>query len=183
MASRLADNVGTSSLPFSAHSSRDPLCSRARLADDCEHLQLAMIELPVSRQSITSDKQLLGAMGPAIAMRMWPVVLLLIPLSSFAAPPPGTDPNGPVHTWFEHQHSISGEWCCKLADGQVLSDSEWRVSGGRYEVWLRNKWRLVPSWSPRNPEGGPNSTGHAVVWWTRFEREIIILCFAPGSGL
>lgn len=109
--------------------------------------------------------------------------LFLISSSSFAAPPPDIDPNGPVHSWFEHQHSISGEWCCKLADGKILSDSEWRVSGGRYEVWLRSKWRLVPSKSLRSPNGGPNPTGHAIVWWTHFESEIIILCFAPGSGL
>jgi hypothetical protein len=122
-------------------------------------------------------------MKRAFAMRMWPVVLLLTSSSSFAAPPPGIDQKGPVHSWFEHQHSISGEWCCRLADGKVLSDSEWRVSGSHYEVWLSNKWRLVPSRALRSPEGGPNPTGHAIVWWTRIEREVIILCFAPGSGI
>jgi hypothetical protein len=109
--------------------------------------------------------------------------LLLLSTPCYAAPPPDTDLGGPVHSWFERQHSITGEWCCKLADGKILSDSEWRISNGRYEVWLSNRWRPVPSTSLRSLRGGPNPTGHAIVWWERIEQEIVILCFAPGSGL
>ena len=132
---------------------------------------------------MTSDRRLVVVMERAFVMRMWPVVLLLTVSSSVAEPPPGIDAEGPIHSWFEHQHSVSGEWCCKLADGKILSDSEWRISGGHYDVWLSNKWRLVPSSALRSPEGGPNPTGHAIVWWKRFEHEVIILCFAPGLEL
>jgi hypothetical protein len=35
----------------------------------------------------------------------------------------------------------------------------------------------------RDPNGGPNPTGHAVAWWVKTGREIVILCFAPGNEL
>jgi hypothetical protein len=113
----------------------------------------------------------------------WLMVLLLVPSPCIAAPPADIDLNGPLHLWFDHQHSVTGAWCCKVADGHILSDAEWRISKGHYEVWIDNKWRVVPPTSLRSLEGGPNPTGHAIVWWTRTEREIVILCFTPGSGL
>jgi hypothetical protein len=41
----------------------------------------------------------------------------------------------------------------------------------------------VPATSLRDPLGGPNPTGHAVVWWTQAGDEKVILCFAPGNEL
>jgi hypothetical protein len=111
----------------------------------------------------------------------WLVVFLLFALQCSAAPPPGADLDGPLHTWFEHQHSVTGAWCCKVADGHILAGSDWRSSGGHYEVWINRKWLMVPATSLRDPLGGPNPTGHAVVWWTQAGDETVILCFAPGT--
>src|ERR1700742_5103664 len=81
-----------------------------------------------------------------------------------AAPPPDIDLNSPVHAWFEHQHSVIGNWCCNVADGHILSASDWRISGGRYEVRIDQTWYDVPPTSLRDPSGGPNPTGQAIVW-------------------
>jgi hypothetical protein len=112
---------------------------------------------------------------------VWFIVLLLFALPCFAAPPPGADLDGPLHAWFEHQHSITGAWCCKVADGHILAESDWRAAGGHYEVWIDGTWRPVPATALRDSLGKPNPTGHAVVWWTRVGHETVILCFAPGT--
>jgi hypothetical protein len=111
------------------------------------------------------------------------IAFLLIAVPSLAAPPPETDPNGSLHAWFEHQHSVTGAWCCNVADGHVLAESQWRISGGRYEVWINHAWHTVPATALRDPLGSPNPTGHAIAWWTRAGNETVILCFAPGSEL
>src|SRR5580698_7094902 len=64
------------------------------------------------------------------------VVALFVAVLSVAAAPPGADPA--LHTWFERQHSTVGDWCCSVADGHILADSEWRVSGGRYDIPMRH---------------------------------------------
>jgi hypothetical protein len=110
-------------------------------------------------------------------------ILLVIARPCAAAPPPGTDPSGKLHQWFEHQHSIIGAWCCNVADGHILAQSEWRTSMDHYDVWIAGLWRQVPSSALRDPSGGPNPTGRAVVWWTLAGSEIVILCFAPGIEL
>jgi hypothetical protein len=100
-----------------------------------------------------------------------------------AAPPPGTDLDSPTHTWFERQHSITGGWCCNLADGHILADTDWRIVADHYDVWIDGAWHPVPANAMRDPNGGPNPTGHAVAWWVKTGREIVILCFAPGNEL
>jgi hypothetical protein len=109
------------------------------------------------------------------------IAFLLIVAPSLAAPPPDADLNGPLHTWFEHQHSVTGDWCCSLADGHLLAETEWRASSGRYEVWINRAWHTVPATALRDPLGGPNPTGRAVVWWSQVGDEIVIHCFAPGN--
>ena len=111
------------------------------------------------------------------------VAFVLVALPCLAAPPPAADLNGPLHTWFEHQHSVTGAWCCKLADGHILAEQDWRVSGDHYQVWINNIWLKVPATALRDPLGSPNPTGHAVVWWTQVGDETVILCFAPGNEL
>src|SRR5690348_12379793 len=100
-------------------------------------------------------------------MRVWlanlAAAILVVP-QCLSAPPPEADLNGPLHGWFEHQHSIIGNWCCKLADGYILNDADWRTAGGNYEVRIGRAWYRVPPTSVRDPAGGPNPTGRAVVW-------------------
>jgi hypothetical protein len=117
--------------------------------------------------------------------RMWwaVTVIILVGLASMAwgAPPPDADLGGPLHAWFERQHNVRGGWCCDLADGHVLSDDDWRQSGDRYEVRVTDAWLPVPSEALRDTVGGPNPTGHAIVWFTANEFGVRIYCFAPGT--
>lgn len=113
----------------------------------------------------------------------WFIAFLLLAGPCLAAPPPDADLDGAIHGWFEHQHSVTGAWCCKLADGHILAEPDWRASSDRYEVRINNIWLPVPATALRDPLGSPNPTGHAVVWWTRVSNETVILCFAPGNEL
>jgi len=109
------------------------------------------------------------------------IVLLFIAAPCFAAPPPDAKADGHLHSWFEHQHSLTGDWCCNVADGHILAATEWRSSGDHYEVWIDHVWHAVPTAALRDPRGGPNPTGHAIVWWSKVGREMVIHCFGPGS--
>lgn len=109
------------------------------------------------------------------------ITFLLTSTSCLAASPPNADPNGSLHDWFEHQHSVTGDWCCNTADGHILAETEWRASGGHYEVWINRAWHTAPTTALRDPTNGPNPTGQAIVWWSRVGNEIVIHCFAPGN--
>jgi hypothetical protein len=113
----------------------------------------------------------------------WLIAFLLRAGRCLAASPPGADLDGAIHDWFEHQHSVTGAWCCKVADGHILAESDWRTSSGHYEVRINNIWLPVPATALRDPLGSPNPTGHAVVWSVRSSNEAVILCFAPGNEL
>jgi hypothetical protein len=95
-----------------------------------------------------------------------------------AAPPPDADPQR--HAWFERQRSIAGTWCCNAADGYLLDHSDWRATTEHYEVRLAGAWFVVPARALRDPRGGPNVIGRAVVWYVITEAGVHIMCFAPG---
>jgi hypothetical protein len=95
-----------------------------------------------------------------------------------AAPPPNADPQR--HLWFERQRRVTGIWCCNTADGHVLDDDDWRATSEHYEVRLAGTWFVVPAHALRDPRGGPNMIGRAVVWYVIMEAGVQIMCFAPG---
>ena len=107
-------------------------------------------------------------------------VLCLCAATASAAPPPGTDLDSPIHRWFEAQHSVTGAWCCDISDGHVLEDSDWGQNGTNYRVRINGAWQLVPDTAMRDPHGGPNPTGKAVVWYTIGDYGLHIYCFSPG---
>ena len=113
----------------------------------------------------------------AVIVTLWGI---LCPRSSVthAAPPPDADPQR--HLWFEQQRSIAGTWCCNVADGHVLDDSDWRTASKHYEVRLAGAWFVVPALALRDSRGGPNIIGHAIVWYVIMEAGVQIMCFAPG---
>lgn len=112
--------------------------------------------------------------------RWLPVVALLSCQPAYANPPPGTDLTSPRHVWFEHQYSKTGAWCCNVADGHLLDDKDWRHGAAGYEARINGKWEPIPDNSLRDPAGGPNDTGHAVVWYRINEYGLKIWCFCPG---
>ena len=106
---------------------------------------------------------------------------IFLAFPAFAEPPPGTNLDSPLHQWFEHQYSIRGAWCCSLADGHFLDDQEWRVVGGTFEVWIADQWWPVEADKLRDPNGGQNPTGKAIVWYVIGEVGVVVYCFAPGT--
>jgi hypothetical protein len=114
------------------------------------------------------------------------LVLGLLSAPTQAAPPPGTDLDSPTHKWFHDQYSVKGVWCCDVSDGHLLDDEDWRPSGhsdekqSGYEVRISGRWLPIPSEAMRDPQGGPNPTHKAVVWYTISEVGVLIYCFAPG---
>jgi hypothetical protein len=95
-----------------------------------------------------------------------------------AAPPPNPDPV--LHQWFESQHSVAGAWCCNIADGYILADQDWRHAGDHYEARIDGIWYPIPPDALRDPHGGANPTGAAIVWYLRADDDLRIFCFAPG---
>jgi hypothetical protein len=126
--------------------------------------------------------------------------LLLAPTTARAT---GDYPPGPLKDWFEGQWStgIPGaewpdpekvdplhhpvkQWCCDMEDGHVLEDGDWRRGVWRYEVRIGDRWYPVPDGAEVDPKGGPNPTGHAVVWYNKTVPEMgeyWIYCFTPGD--
>ena len=109
------------------------------------------------------------------------VLCLIAAWAVHAAPPPG--PLGPRHAWFAAQHSVSGAWCCNVADGHLLADDDWREDADHYEVRIDGAWHIIPATAIRDPRGGPNPTGRAIVWYAGSGDLIAIYCFAPGFQL
>jgi hypothetical protein len=107
-----------------------------------------------------------------------PAGWLLFAAAAGAAPPP--DPDPALHQWFETQHSVAGAWCCDVADGFILADKDWHQAGDHYEVRIGGQWRPIPPDALRDPHGGPNPTGAAIVWYRESRGEVSIFCFAPG---
>jgi hypothetical protein len=112
-------------------------------------------------------------------MKFIPILVGLLIASAYADPPPGPTP---YHDWFAKQWSIGKSFCCNEADGHVLDDSDWRMVGGHYEVRINGNWIQVPATAMvDSARGGPNPTGHAVIWYvTGSEGGIRLYCFAQG---
>ena len=129
------------------------------------------------------------------------LVLVLWFASVAAAYPRGVHPPGPMHEWFASQyaagipnwpeskmadawHHPGKQWCCDVSDGYILDDDDWERRGKRYWVHIEGKWYPVAEGAELDPKGGPNPTGHAVVWYNKTVDELgdyWIYCFAPGD--
>ena len=113
-------------------------------------------------------------------MKRWLLPAFLLAHTALADPPANIDLSSPTHAWFEQQHATDGAWCCNVSDGHILDDSDWRHGSSAYEVRINGDWLTIPLDAMRDPKGGPNPTGHAIVWYTVNEYGIRIYCFAPG---
>jgi hypothetical protein len=122
-------------------------------------------------------------------VRMAVVALLLLGMALFGgwmahgAPPPGADLSGSVHAWFDRQKNMRGTPCCSVADGHVIDDEDWRISGAHHEVRIGGVWMPVPDDRLRDPAGGPNPMGRPIVWYADINGVVIIYCLAPGTQL
>jgi hypothetical protein len=90
-----------------------------------------------------------------------------------------------IHMWFERQTSHDGHFpCCSEADGHVLNEEDWRVQGGKYQVFLEDRWWDVPREAIVDPGKGANPIGKPVVWYRHLEGydgPPHLDCFCPGT--
>src|ERR1700732_5002301 len=85
--------------------------------------------------------------------------------------------NSPLKAWFDRLASGKG-LCCSMADGESVADPDWDSKDGHYRVRLENSWIDVPDDALITE---PNRAGRTMVWPMRFNGEISIRCFMPGS--
>ena len=98
--------------------------------------------------------------------------------AGFVAPGFAHDPSHPeLNEWFNGLKSGVAP-CCSFADGFAVSDVDWESKDGRYRVRLENKWIDVPDDALITE---PNRVGRTMVWPLRFDGQILIRCFMPGS--
>jgi hypothetical protein len=133
---------------------------------------------------VTNEDDMIMTLRDSSCKKIYAVAFFAgIVFSSPAAAAPPPDANPELHAWFDRQHAVSGAWCCNLGDGHILSDSEWRVSGGAYQVRIEGEWRQVTPDEIRDPKGDPNPTGQAIVWYRAYDGGYVkIYCFAPGTS-
>ena len=85
--------------------------------------------------------------------------------------------NSPLKQWFDNLKSGRG-LCCSMADGQSVADPDWESKDGHYRVRLENNWIDVPDDALITE---PNRVGRTMVWPLRFDGQLLIRCFMPGS--
>ena len=83
----------------------------------------------------------------------------------------------PLKGWFDTLKSSKG-LCCSDADGFAVSDPDWESKEGHYRVRLDGEWIVVPDDAVITE---PNRAGRTMVWPMRFDNQISIRCFIPGS--
>jgi hypothetical protein len=106
---------------------------------------------------------------------MMRIVLIFLLLCS---PALAHDPSRPdLNNWFNNLSSGRG-LCCSFADGFAVADPDWETKNGHYRVRLENKWIDVPDDALITE---PNRAGRTIVWPLRFDGQIVIRCFMPGS--
>jgi len=85
--------------------------------------------------------------------------------------------NSPLKSWFDHLASGKG-LCCSMADGESVADPDWESKQGHYRVRLENNWVDVPDDAVITE---PNRAGRTMVWPIRYDGQILVRCFMPGS--
>ena len=106
-------------------------------------------------------------------------IFLGIFFAIFVAPALAHDPSRPeLNDWFNRLSSKGRSLCCSFADGFAVADPDWETKDGHYRVRLGNDWIDVPDDAVITE---PNKAGRTMVWPMRFEGQIFIRCFMPGS--
>ncbi len=128
---------------------------------------------------------LAGGLGAAVVLSASVALALAAPIilcaSAALAHPAGVPhDDSPLSLWFARQHSLRGGWCCDLSDAYYLGDDDWTAARDGYRVRIGDRWVPVPPDRVRDPAGGPNPTGNAIVWYGESGGAVTIYCFSPG---
>jgi len=81
-----------------------------------------------------------------------------------------------LRDWFNQLKSPGGGICCHNFDGISLDEADWRMSGGKYQVVVQDKWVDVPADTVVTE---PNRLGRAHLW---LRPDNTVRCFIPGAA-
>jgi hypothetical protein len=115
------------------------------------------------------------------SMKLLVALLLFLPLSAKAAPPPGADPNSPIAKWFEQLKQPGTQiGCCSIADCRPV-DADQDLDGTFVAIIDKHVVKIPQDkviWAP-NPIGKPVAC-YSIEWNLLNEEHFHILCFVPG---
>ena len=85
------------------------------------------------------------------------------------------------NAWLNRQRALDGMKCCDETDAHVGEDVEWRMRGGRYEVFVLGAWHEIPEGRlmqhrPMDPTPWP---GRALLFYSVYGGRLHIWCFFP----
>jgi hypothetical protein len=89
------------------------------------------------------------------------------------------DPSHQYTDWFQKQRNQSGYVCCDGSDAHYLGPDDWTSAKGNYRVRIKGMWFDVDDSQMLRPDGGPNPTGKAILWYHLNEFGFSIRCFTP----
>jgi hypothetical protein len=105
--------------------------------------------------------------------------------ASGAARGHGTGYTAEENDWFNRQRAVDGTKCCDENDAHVGENVEWRVRGGRYEVFVMGGWHPVPPGRiMRSIADDPSPFGSAALLFysthPNWPNGFMLWCFRPG---
>ena len=84
-----------------------------------------------------------------------------------------------LNSWYQSLYSEEGAWCCDGTDVTRLTDPQWMIKDGQYQVFLENEWVKVP---PEKLVKGNNRVGFALAWRIYLDGHPAVRCFMPGTS-
>jgi hypothetical protein len=108
----------------------------------------------------------------------WPVAIVFAGNLILTSAHPH-DPSHQHTDWFLKQRNKSGDVCCDGSDAHYLGPDEWTRTKGNYRVRIRGVWFDIEDSKMLRPDGEPNPTGQAILWYQLTEFGFSIRCFTP----
>ncbi len=108
----------------------------------------------------------------------WPIAMSVMG-SLMLASAHAHDPSHQHTDWFQKQHNKDGYVCCDGSDAHYLGSDEWTLGKGNYRVRIKGIWFDVEDSQMLRPDGEPNPTGNAILWYHLTEFGFNIRCFTP----
>ena len=109
----------------------------------------------------------------------WPIAILFFGSIILPSATCAHDPSHQYSDWFQKQHNKDGYVCCAGSDAHYLGPDEWANAKGDYRVRIEDIWFDVTDNQMLRPDGSPNPTGNAILWYDLNEFGFSIRCFTP----
>jgi hypothetical protein len=109
----------------------------------------------------------------------WSLVIFLLGNLILTSAAGAHDPSHQHTHWFQMQRNQAGYVCCDGSDAHYLGPDEWTRVKGNYRVRIKDIWFDVEDTQILRPDGGPNPTGQAILWYQTTEFGFSIRCFTP----